>query len=246
MSVCEDVRHRILADGTSSTVPGVAEPRVSAPSRLRHRCGADLWLRSAALNRAGIEVREVARRALPRPRPRTGGKGKVPTGRAVVLALPGRQETTPAMVAAEKGQGRLVHAVDVKVAGGSGLPRAVSEDQLDVERTGSERVFQRINRYQANIRNVDVANSSDASHFLFWKQQKWLARTPRRESSEQYRDPMAYHVWRAAGVMATTPTCEGGTRPRATRTSSTRSGRPSSPRRIRATAARRSPAPMPW
>ena len=44
-------------------------------------------------------------------------------------------------------------------------------------RAGSERVFQRVNQeYQSNIKNVDVVNSSDASHFLFWKQQGWLAK----------------------------------------------------------------------
>ena len=116
------------------------------------------------------------------------------------------QETTPAMVAAAEKEGKVVWytSVDVKVA--EGLAKVFREQypkiQLDVERSGSERVFQRINQeYQANIKNVDVVNSSDASHFMFWKQQKWLAaHTPpdAQKFASQYRDPEGfYHVWRA-------------------------------------------------
>ena len=116
------------------------------------------------------------------------------------------QETTPAMVAAAEKEGKVVWytAVDVKVA--EGIAKAFRAEypkiEVAVERSGSERVFQRINQeYQANIKSVDVVNSSDASHFLFWKQQKWLApHTPPdvRKFAPQYRDPEGYYaVWRA-------------------------------------------------
>src|SRR5437764_14882148 len=95
----------------------------------------------------------------------------------VTLSAPAfAQETTPAMVAAAEKEGKVVWytAVDVKVA--EGVAKAFKQQypkiEVDVERSGSERVLQRINQeYQANIRIVDVVNSSDASHFLFWKQQ---------------------------------------------------------------------------
>jgi iron(III) transport system substrate-binding protein len=63
-------------------------------------------------------------------------------------------------------------------------------------------VFQRINQeHQSGIRNVDVVNSSDASHFLFWKQQKWLAaHTPPdvKRYAPQFKDPDGYYAdWRA-------------------------------------------------
>src|SRR5437868_8563938 len=90
------------------------------------------------------------------------------------------QETTPAMVAAAGKEGKVVWytSVDVKVA--EAVAKAFRAEypgiEIDVERSGSERVFQRINQeYQSGIHNVDVVNSSDASHFLYWKQQKWLA-----------------------------------------------------------------------
>ncbi len=127
---------------------------------------------------------------------------------AMTLALPAvAQETTPAMVSAAEKEGKVVWytAVDVKVA--EGIKKAFRARypniDVDVERSGSERVFQRVNQeYQANIKNVDVVNSSDASHFLFWKQQKWLAsHTPpdAKKFDAKYRDPDGfYQTWRAS------------------------------------------------
>jgi iron(III) transport system substrate-binding protein len=41
-----------------------------------------------------------------------------------------------------------------------------------VERSGGERIFQRIGQeYASNIHAVDVVNSSDAAHFIVWKRQ---------------------------------------------------------------------------
>ena len=127
---------------------------------------------------------------------------------AMALALPAAaQETTPAMVAAAEKEGKVVWytAVDVKVAEAiaKAFKAAYPNIGVDVERSGSERVFQRVNQeYQANIKNVDVVNSSDASHFLFWKQQKWLAaHTPpdAKKFDAKYRDPDGYYqTWRAS------------------------------------------------
>ena len=54
---------------------------------------------------------------------------------------------------------------------------------------------------QANIHNVDVVNSSDASHFLFWKQQKWLASHKPPDLAKYPKDgydPEGYYAtWRA-------------------------------------------------
>ena len=126
---------------------------------------------------------------------------------AVVLAAPaGAQETTPAMVAAAAKEGKVVWytSVDVKVA--EALAKAFRTEypniNIDVERSGSERVFQRINQeYQSGIKNVDVVNSSDASHLIFWKQQKWLAmHVPPdvKRFPAQFKDPEGYYAtWRA-------------------------------------------------
>jgi iron(III) transport system substrate-binding protein len=116
------------------------------------------------------------------------------------------QETTPAMVAAAAKEGKVVWytAVDVKVA--EALAKVFRAEypniNIEVERAGSERVFQRINQeYQSGIKNVDVVNSSDSSHFIFWKQQKWLAQhTPPdvKRYPAQFKDPEGYYAtWRA-------------------------------------------------
>ncbi len=128
-------------------------------------------------------------------------------------ALPvAAQETTPAMVAAAEKEGKVVwySSVDVKVAEGvaKAFREAYPKIPVEVERSGSERVFQRINQeYQSGIKNVDVVNSSDASHFIFWKDQKWLApHTPPdvKRFAARYKDPDGYFAtWRATlSVMA--------------------------------------------
>ncbi len=126
---------------------------------------------------------------------------------ACAIAAPASaQDTTPAMLAAAAKEGKVVWytAVDVKVA--EAVAKVFRADYpniaIEVERSGSERVFQRVNQeYQANIKNVDVVNSSDASHFIFWKQQKWLApHTPPdvKRYPAQFKDPEGYFaVWRA-------------------------------------------------
>ncbi len=126
---------------------------------------------------------------------------------ACAIALPAAaQETTPELLAAAAKEGKVVwySAVDVKVAEGvaKAFRAAYPNIQIDVERAGSERVFQRVNQeYQSNIKNADVVNSSDASHFLFWKQQKWLApHTPPdvKRFPAKYKDPDGhYATWRA-------------------------------------------------
>ena len=116
------------------------------------------------------------------------------------------QETTPAMVAAAAKEGKVVwySSIDVKVA--ELIAKAFRAEypniQIEVERSGSERVFQRINQeYQSGIKNVDVVNSSDASHFLYWKQQKLLApHVPPdvQRYPAQFKDPEGYYAaWRA-------------------------------------------------
>jgi iron(III) transport system substrate-binding protein len=126
---------------------------------------------------------------------------------ACAIAAPAvGQETTPAMLAAAAKEGKVVWytSVDVKVA--ELIAKAFRAEypgiQIEVERAGAERVFQRINQeYQAGIKNVDVVNSSDASHFIYWKQQKWLARhipPDVKRYPAQFKDPEGYYAtWRA-------------------------------------------------
>ena len=73
-----------------------------------------------------------------------------------------------------------------------------------VERTGAERVFQRIGQeYGSNIHAVDVANSSDAAHFIVWKDQGPLEAYVPEDVAKSYpaehKDPdgmfASFRVW---------------------------------------------------
>jgi iron(III) transport system substrate-binding protein len=117
------------------------------------------------------------------------------------------QETTPAMVAAAEKEGKVVWyaSVDVKVAEAvkKAFVAKYPKIDVDVERSGSERIFQRVNQeYQSGIKNVDVVNSSDASHFLFWKQQGWLGKHVPPDAQKfpaQGKDPEGFYFpWRSS------------------------------------------------
>src|SRR5205807_9854922 len=65
---------------------------------------------------------------------------------------------------------------------------------IQIERSGSERLFQRIDQeFASNIHAADVINSSDASHFIPWKKNGWLAPFVSEVIAKyflvQYRDP---------------------------------------------------------
>jgi iron(III) transport system substrate-binding protein len=92
---------------------------------------------------------------------------------------PAPYEVTPDLVEAAKKEGKLVFytATDVQVA--EKAAKAFEEKypgiKVQVERSGSERVFQRINQeYGSKIYNADVIETSDAVHFLLFKKQGWL------------------------------------------------------------------------
>jgi len=104
----------------------------------------------------------------------------LPLGARVVSAAPPAEPVTPAMVAAAKREGAVTYytAMDLSVA--EPLAKAFEAKypgiKVNVERTGAERLFNRIAQEAASkIHRVDVVNSSDAAHFLPWKRDGWLA-----------------------------------------------------------------------
>jgi iron(III) transport system substrate-binding protein len=128
-----------------------------------------------------------------------------------VFASPARAEAapseaiTPQVIEAAKKEGKVVvySAMDLPV--GEKLGKAFEAQypgiQVQVERAGSERLFQRIDQeFSSNIRACDVVNSADASHFIPWKSNGWLApfvpEDVARYFPPEYRD--------ADGMFATT------------------------------------------
>jgi iron(III) transport system substrate-binding protein len=94
-------------------------------------------------------------------------------------AAPPPSAITPALIEAAKKEGKVVWytSVDLKLAQRIGKAFETKFPGLAcrVERTGAERVFQRIGQeYSSNIRAVDVVNTSDAAHVVVWKRNGWL------------------------------------------------------------------------
>jgi iron(III) transport system substrate-binding protein len=71
----------------------------------------------------------------------------------------------------------LYSAMDLPVGEklGKAFEAAYPAISVQIERSGSERLFQRIGQeFDAGIHAADVINSSDASHFIPWKKNGWL------------------------------------------------------------------------
>src|SRR5258708_1285305 len=98
----------------------------------------------------------------------------------VMADAPPPEPVTPALIAAAKKEGQVIHYTSTDLPVAEKLAKAFEAKYPDiavrVERTGAERVFQRIGQeYSSNIHAVDVVNSSDAAHFIVWKRDGILA-----------------------------------------------------------------------
>ena len=92
----------------------------------------------------------------------------------VLADAPPAEAVTPALIEAAKKEGQVVHYTSTDLPVAEKLAKAFEAKypgiSVRVERTGAERVFQRIGQeYSSSIHAVDVVNSSDASHFIVWK-----------------------------------------------------------------------------
>ena len=89
-------------------------------------------------------------------------------------AAPPPTAITPDLIAAAQKEGKAVWYTSVDLPLAEKVARAFeakySGIAVRVERSGAERVFQRIGQeYASNIHAVDVVNSSDAAHLIVWK-----------------------------------------------------------------------------
>ena len=105
---------------------------------------------------------------------------------------------TPALVEAAKKEGKLAFytAMDLPVAEkfAKTFEAKFPGVTVRVERSGAERVFQRIGQeMESGIHAVDVVNSADGAHFIVWKRNNWLApylpEEVARHYPAQYYDP---------------------------------------------------------
>jgi iron(III) transport system substrate-binding protein len=97
-----------------------------------------------------------------------------------VRAAPEQGAITPELVAAARAEGKVSWYTSVDLPLAEKIARTFESKYpgiaCRVERSGAERNFQRIGQeFASGIRSVDVVNSSDASHFIVWKRNGWLA-----------------------------------------------------------------------
>jgi len=84
------------------------------------------------------------------------------------------------LIDAAKKEGTVVWytSTDVEIAEaiGKAFEAKYPGVKVQIDRSGSERVFQRIGQeHMANVQACDVVNSSDAAHFIYWRREGWLA-----------------------------------------------------------------------
>ncbi len=115
-----------------------------------------------------------------------------------VAAAPPAEPVTPALIEAAKKEGKLAYytAMDLPIAEkfAKAFEAKYQGIAVRVERSGAERVFQRIAQEQgSNINAVDVVNTADGAHIIVWKRNGWLQPYVPEDVAqyfpEQYRDP---------------------------------------------------------
>lgn len=98
----------------------------------------------------------------------------------VRAAAPPPASVTPELIEAARKEGKVSYysALELNVAErlGKAFEAKYPGIAVRVERSGAERIFQRIAQEQGSgINAVDVANSTDPAHYLDWKSKDWLA-----------------------------------------------------------------------
>ena len=173
-----------------------------------------------------------------------------------VFASPARAQApppeaiTPQLIEAAKKEGKVVWYTSIDLSVSEKIAAAFKAKfggiEVRVERTGAERVFQRIGQeYASKVHAVDIANSSDAAHLLAWKRQGILLPYVPEDVAKHYKPEHRDPDGTFAGFRATLSPIAYNTKlvkaedaPRASRTCSTPNGRARSSRRIPATAER--------
>jgi iron(III) transport system substrate-binding protein len=126
----------------------------------------------------------------------------------VRAAAPEASAITPQLIEAAKKEGKVVWYTSVDLPLAEKISKAFEAKfpgiAVHVERTGAERVFQRIGQeYASRIYAADAVNSSDAAHFIVWKRDGLLAPYLPEDVAKHYpaehKDPdgmfASFRVW---------------------------------------------------
>src|SRR5271154_3800999 len=98
----------------------------------------------------------------------------------VRAAPPPPTPVTPELIEAARKEGKVSYYSALELTTAERLGKAFEAKYpgiaVRVERSGAERIYQRIAQEQGSgINAVDVANSTDPAHYLDWKSKDWLA-----------------------------------------------------------------------
>jgi iron(III) transport system substrate-binding protein len=98
----------------------------------------------------------------------------------VRAAAPPPASVTPELIEAARKEGKVSYYSALELTTAEKLGKAFEAKYpgiaVRVERSGAERIYQRIAQEQGSgINAVDVVNSTDPAHYLDWKSKDWLA-----------------------------------------------------------------------
>src|SRR5580692_2169087 len=127
---------------------------------------------------------------------------------SVRATAPPASAVTPALIDAARKEGKVVWYTSLDLPAAERVAKAFeakySGIPVRVERTGAERVFQRIGQeYQSRIHAVDVVQSSDAAHFIVWKRdgilEAYVPEDVAKFYPDEHKDPdgmfASFRVW---------------------------------------------------
>jgi iron(III) transport system substrate-binding protein len=126
----------------------------------------------------------------------------------VTSAAPPASAVTPQLIEAARKEGKVVFYTSIDLPVAERISKAFEARYpgiaVRVERTGAERVFQRIGQeYASGIHAVDVVNSSDAAHFIVWKRdgllESYVPEDVAKYYPDEHKDPdgafASFRVW---------------------------------------------------
>jgi len=98
----------------------------------------------------------------------------------VKAAAPPAEAATPALIEAARKEGKIAFYSALELNISEKLARTFEARYpgiaARVERSGAERIFQRIGQEKdSNISAVDLVCSTDPAHFIYWKRKDWIA-----------------------------------------------------------------------
>src|SRR5471032_3397163 len=113
-------------------------------------------------------------------------------------AAPEPTAITPDLIAAANKEAKVILYSSMDLPVGEKLGKAFEAKYpgiaVQIERSGAERLFQRVDQeFGSGVHSVDVINSSDASHFISWKKDGWMAPFVSEDIAQhflpEFRDP---------------------------------------------------------